>query len=783
MRVRRHAVTLALVGLSCALAIYLFVFDRGAVSTGEADARQHNVFTAFRRAELSRIGIAQGDARMSLVRRFDDSGNAAYDLLRQGATASAGDDARASENAAPADMGAVSKLLGELELAVRDRTLEAISEPGEWNALGLDSPRIVVTLQMGHITYEMAVGAAAPSPAGAAYARFKGKNRPFVIRRELVQQLQLPADSYRSKALVPYLASAIGEFVIRGRGQTTHLRRFDLQLRVETSHGWVRAERGAIDRLVSSLADLRAESFLERKEAEKVLAPEGERLTLELTPRDAGRPKAILELGGACPGPPGRRVAVLRTPEPRVDACVPEEVAEVLAVPADRLIDLHLFSLNPDETEQIVLGSGEARLELARLGTAWHLRAPTDATVDIDAGNELARHLTEMMASEIVGSSDAGAFSAKGEVVLTAVGDASPSAAFDGGAGGGLPWAGTRANAGAQQKIEVSGAEVGGFVLVRRSDDGVVLKVRAALARDLFPSVRAVRSRAVIDANLADVRRVRIDLDNVHQTLVRTSAGGWSLEEPKGFAVDPAVANEIALALTKLRADRWVADDDDGSYGWAAEHARLEIEMAPAAPSPPSTSPTPRSSDASGAHADASASGRTSVIVLGSLTTGGRFAKREGDRGVFVLPAALERSVATWAMDRSAFLLDLHGARTLYLRRGRDRFVFHLTDDQSQRMGPAQTERLAAVREALADLRAEAAVHAGAARKDEGFDKARLEVWLERASETGRLRSVHLVFGAGDVWQGMNVCYARRDGVNATFVIAQSRLKPLLDLR
>jgi hypothetical protein len=83
------------------------------------------------------------------------------------------------------------------------------------------------------------------------------------------------------------------------------------------------------------------------------------------------------------------------------------------------------------------------------------------------------------------------------------------------------------------------------------------------------------------------------------------------------------------------------------------------------------------------------------------------------------------------------------------------------------------------VKSALQDLRAEAAVHVGPARREEGLEKPELAITIE--GPKGAL-PIRFAIGRGDVFRGTNVYYARRDGVDATFVIAQSRVRPLLEL-
>ena len=166
--------------------------------------------------------------------------------------------------------------------------------------------------------------------------------------------------------------------------------------------------------------------------------------------------------------------------------------------------------------------------------------------------------------------------------------------------------------------------------------------------------------------------------------------------------------------------------------------------------------------------------------------SGGVFAKRTDQEGVFVLPAATERTLETWAIDRSYFMIDPAEVRRIRLDRGGDSIAL----DGAGRGADAGTtlERFEIARRALAEARAEGLVHPGAPRNEEGFDKAFLVVTVDRAAKPGassddKPSPVKITIGRGDVWRDTSVFYARREGVDATFAIAQSKIRPLLDVR
>jgi len=89
---------------------------------------------------------------------------------------------------------------------------------------------------------------------------------------------------------------------------------------------------------------------------------------------------------------------------------------------------------------------------------------------------------------------------------------------------------------------------------------------------------------------------------------------------------------------------------------------------------------------------------------------------------------------------------------------------------------PVANARAAGVREALGDLVSEGVVSVGRPEKNEGMEKPSLEAVLEVDG-----KRVRLVFGAGDTFKGTSVLYARKDGVEATFAVAQARVRPLLE--
>jgi hypothetical protein len=151
------------------------------------------------------------------------------------------------------------------------------------------------------------------------------------------------------------------------------------------------------------------------------------------------------------------------------------------------------------------------------------------------------------------------------------------------------------------------------------------------------------------------------------------------------------------------------------------------------------------------------------------------FARRTDRDGIFVLSKATERTLETWAVDRSYFMVDPGDVRQIRI----DRASRHLTLEPARpgARDAGTAERFEIARRILSEARTEGLVHPGAPRGDEGFDKPLMTITVQRGTS-----SIGFTIGRGDAWRETNVFYARRDGVDATFALAQSKVRPLFDL-
>ncbi len=716
MKWRKHATSIVLIALAVGLSAYVWLVDRDKVTDTEREARARDILPAFRRDALSRIEIVSGSETLVLARDVAaDSGDAPWRIEKPVPQA--------------ADPDAVDHLVGALEFASYVRKLEG-------KAPGTDTPRARITVTMGKLVFHLALGSAAPSPAGASYLSVEGEGA-YVVSKELTDQLLLGADAYRSRTVVPYLSLDLTSLEVRGKTSGFHVDRMDdVSFRLAGSK--LRASRQVIDRVWQAFADMRAESFLPDADADRLTAAPA--FTITMTPKDASKPKGVMVVGDACPGHPDD-VAFVRTEPTRVSACVPKGVLAGLGTTAAELVDPRLFVAHEDEVEEITLETlpSGTRVELARKGSGWHERSPADRDLEgdeVDMANALVGAVVRSEGTDA--KEDAAPLAARARVTLV------------------------RAETHAREVVELGGDAA--HPRVHRDADGATLSVSPEVARKLTPSLVALKGRAVflpsLDARDAKTLSLRC---GVAQDL-EAAGSQWTLRAPHGFAADPPKTLDMVDQLAKLQADAWVADHDDGSFGFATSPCSVTLTLG------------------------FEGGTRTVTVRLGREGEGGVYAQAEDAQPgrpktltpVFLLPRTMRDLLQTILVDRSPVTIDTARADRIEVERPGAAVV--LTQVAGQWTGPDAGLPAGpdALLHAVDTLRADEVAHLGAPAADEGFATPSLQL---RATVTadGGARTTHLVFGRDTVRHNLPMVFARVDGIDATFLVARDRVSPIRD--
>ncbi|HEX3769804.1 MAG TPA: DUF4340 domain-containing protein [Polyangiaceae bacterium] len=751
MRATNAATSIALIVLAAGSAAYAYLVDRAKVSD---DARRTDVFPSFRADQVRHVELVhEGETTV---------------LDRPAPVAGAGGDAPVWRLVTPlheeADQAAVDVLLREVEMA---RRVRAVSDR---DATGLDAPRVRGTIAMGPITYRFALGGDALSPEGAAYLRVEGQGT-FVVERSLKVQLLRGVDAYRERQLVPYGILEAQRLMVRAPGgEGAVLVKVGAEFRLDGQHG-LRASRSAVERVFGALADARADVFIGEAAARSAIG--GGAWTVGVAGPDEGAGLVTVLVGGACPNADSELaddVVALRIAPTPAAACVPKSVAEGLAVAPATLIDDSPFASRADEIDEVRFervepganadggdGGDGARvaIDLARRGGGWHERAPEDreiAAPDSDSVNALIDALAGARATAIAPPGEP--FVARGRVSVARSG-------------------------GAPEVVEIGAPDASG-VLVRRADDRAVLRLPLEAARRFQPHPIALSAPGVWRAPVEPASVVAVDdLCARSPARIEVEDGAWKL---RGAPVDNLAASDLVEGLARAKASAWIAETDDGSFGFDKDGS-CAVTLAVAA---------------------AGEARRRVGLVFGASGEGGVYARSTEGPGVFVVPASLRALVARPPVDRGAFRIETGALARLVVVRGAARVTLGRRDGALERIegagtgasagasasagagasASADTDRGAPterLESALEGLRAEWALHTGPPGAEEGFDRPTLEIDATPMVDGSAAGTRVIAVGAPTRDGTTDGYFARVGGLDATFLVRRAAVHAILD--
>jgi hypothetical protein len=703
-------VDVILVVLAVVLVVAVVV-DRGSVTTAEAHERRYQLFDAWRPHDINRVDIVIGDNSM----RLDKLPDTTWALHEDGRDV-------------VADEQAVGSLMVSLEFASFERPIEGLDAA----TTGLDTPRASYVLGMGPLSYALKIGNEAPSPKGSAYAEVSGGARTtktYVIRAELIDELLIERGSLRTRRMAPYLSVELkrielkGKFaIVRGAWGGRTAGGFSVE---SDALGRVRADRRSLDGWLAILARLDAEHLVAMPKDDPT------NVTLVLTPIDDKLTPARIMMGGPCPGGGADETLVVRRQPDPIAGCVPSEVVKNLMFSAERLADNHVVGTAEGDLTEIKLSAVDVVVEMARKGTGWILRKPTEGPAEAEPTAALIKEM--MRASGRRLSADAAADK-------EALGLATPRATVR---LLGLPERGVD---GAKERVETIsiGTRQGDHVYVERLDDGAIIELGVEDARALLPRPSALRPLAIHNFSAQQVRELRLDCGH-RQRMTRSVAGAWTQEEPDlELASDMGMASAFIEGFRVLRAVRWVSEKPDDAHALDRAWCKIEVDSI--------------------AHEGDEEITTTHGLRLGAEARGVFSAPRDGLPAVFVVPKVVGAMARAWMLDRNALLVGLVDVEQVRWRRG---------DKERTEQGGALS---AVVDKALRGMVAEGVVYLGAPREGDFEEKSlELEVSLRGGDK------MVLVAGKGDAWNNTSVYYVRREGIDVTFALAQSRLQPLID--
>jgi Domain of unknown function (DUF4340) len=619
-----------------------------------------------------------------------------------------------------ADIATVNQLLGALDLASALRPADGISA----EKAGLTAPALGIRVEMAKNSQTLRLGGLAPSPAGARYAEVTsdGASRRFVVSQGVSSELSLPFDKFREPRLLDYGRRELQKLELtQGDQKLTLLQAEHGAFFVELSGGRELASRELTERVFNALSRLSTEHFLEADEARKTLAGSALRVTLTLTDKSSAPVQLTF---GACPGAANESLVLKEQPgkAPRA-GCVPAELASALQVTADDARLLGPFAARPDEVEELRITRGAQKLELARKDKAFLLRTPGNAEVPLDAGNARISAIVEAQGQRppTTDLAQLGLSPGSGELSIQI--------------------AGADEAAHRTESVVVGKPRQDGSVCVKRNADAVLLCFGAETARAFEPDPSLLKGLGIFRFAPSELSLFNIEADGLGEIVRRQEDGSYELDEPKGFRHDGSLVADAVQTLGTLQAVRWAGSGDEQSFGLATPRLRISVTLA----------------------------GSTArELSVGAPTTDGFFARLTAEPGVFVLPRSVVAELSIPLVDRSLcpfaetelMQLDLRGhTRSFSLKRRGE--TWEGTD-----ITPTRARELV---EVVTALRAEFAVHLGAARPAEGLAKPSATV----SGTSANGKHYRLSLGARATLNDSAIVYARLDGVDATFALSR----------
>lgn len=328
---------------------------------------------------------------------------------------------------AGADAAAVDRLLDSLADLEKSRTLDQVV-PAD---VGLDKPRAVVALTFAGKPGEtvLDVGAAVPT-GGQTIVAIAGRPQAYVVGDSLMSDVNKKPGDWRDRQMfhgdrdaVERLAWTVGggpRVVLAKRGD-----RFWLESPIVD-----RADRDQVEKLLSDLVGLSADSFVETPPStppppahavlEAVVAGQPAPFRVELGASHPARPASTPP---DQPGAPPEAAGTLTSA--RVGATAFETrspLAETLARPPAEWRSPLLSGLEVHQVEAVVVRDAQGALQLTRSGTDWKRGAATISYLPV---SDLLFAVTEAKADRLLAPAEAGALTAG------AAGAGQPAATFE----------------------------------------------------------------------------------------------------------------------------------------------------------------------------------------------------------------------------------------------------------------------------------------------------------------------------------------------------------------
>jgi uncharacterized protein DUF4340 len=702
---RRQLVINGLLGALALGTLGVVWVTRETPTTAQLAERKGKLLPVFRKDAVSRLTLSQDGQELELVPSKLPGEAGEFRIVKPWPER--------------ADIATVNQLLGALDMASELRGADEVSK----EQAGLNEQALRLRIETGGKAQIITLGGAAPAPAGARYAEVTsdGATHRYVVSAGVATELSPSFDKFREPRLLDSGKSEIAKLELVQGGQKLTLTQAEHgAFFVDVAGGRELASRDVTERVFNALSRLSTTHFVEADVARKALREDALRVTLSLIDKTA--PPIQLTFG-SCLNEPGEALALKEQAGKGARAgCVSAELESALRVTGDDARLQGPFAARPDEVEELRIVRGTEKLELARKDKAFVLRSANGAEVALDAGNARISAIVD----------------AKGERATS----------HDPSAWGLSPAAG-------ELSIQIAGADEGahraetvalgtprgdGSVCLKRNADAVVLCFSAQVARAFEPDATLLKGLRLLGFAPSELSSFSVEADGLRELVSRHDDGSYELTEPKGFRHDGSVVADAVQTLGTLQAVRWERADNEEILGLATPRVHIRLELI---------------------------DHTVHDLHVGAPASDGYYARLTPDPGVFVLARSVVRELSTPLIERS--LCPIAESELVELRLvSRDRSLTLTRRADAWTSSTITATRARELVEAVTALRAELAVHLGAARPREGLANPALTV----SGTSANGKHYRLTLGARATLDDSPIVYARLDGVDATFALS-----------
>ncbi len=759
--------TSIVLGIIAALLLGFIVFyEHGTLSTRELEQRSGSALPELVRARVAKIEIQRDNVTTILSRDLESEDDEAGIWRVQ------------KPYAAEADSEAVDTLLGDLEWLHGQRTLKDVSAEDR-KRFGLDAPRARLWFTVGKTRVPVRVGVETPQRDGV-YVEASEKNTVYIVGKDFAEALSRPPAHYHTKTLHDGLLVATARRVQVRDAEGTRVARTrpdGLWVLDEAGSEGALASHSTIKSFIEALDTLRASRYVADGKGDLArygLAPAMAELTLMkrdgFVAKDKPQPPDILALrlriGSACEEAKGQPLPARAEHDhehdhdhgAEPDAGAPNSAAvseryvtvgeggaifcaldadlEKLKLPRAALRETRLLPLEPEDISGVRLSRADLVLALTKKDGAWSFEQKRGASV-VASGSAREGSVADLLAA--LRAADA---------IDAAPRDAVPQA---------TEFRASFSRGESQPPIELAMREGVTEGLAQRDGEPHALAFAPATLELLEPSAAPFRSLSLLALAETSLRHLEISRAGSVEKLERAAAAEpLRVVAPVTAEADRLAASDVARLLSGLTAVRFAADSVAGEHGLVAPAFTLKAAY-----------------EASGAQVARSVS-----LRVGAATEGGRFASLEGQAGVFVIASQLADLLAAPLLSRTLLATPIERLATATLTQGRKSARAERTAERfewvAQPGGAQASGSASAFVQAIATLRAQTVVSYGPASRVHGLSPRVASIELTELHDGAR-QALDL---GGPAPQGGR--YARRTGIDATFVITDSAAQALL---